>query len=104
MAVFLRNPKEARQHARGDFHRYRRYPVEHFAPGKRVERNDLELPWVQVEGSRKIVHGVRAELGEQPEKLTLSAIVMISAMKPITTKIIEAVLLLVIVIIIVINS
>ncbi|MGD1952812.1 MAG: OB-fold nucleic acid binding domain-containing protein [Leptolyngbyaceae cyanobacterium] len=27
-----------------------------------------------------------AELGDQPEKLTLSAIVMISAMKPITTK------------------
>ncbi|EKV02397.1 DNA polymerase III, alpha subunit [Leptolyngbya sp. PCC 7375] len=69
-------------------------PMEDYDPQERL-RLEKELlgfyisdhPLKSVQRPARILAPISlAELGEQPEKLTLSAIVMISAMKPITTK------------------
>ena len=69
-------------------------PMEEYDPQERL-RLEKELlgfyisdhPLKSVQRPARILAPISlAELGEQPEKLTLSAIVMISAMKPITTK------------------
>ena len=69
-------------------------PMEEYDPQERL-RLEKELlgfyisdhPLKSVQRPARILAPISlAELGEQPEKITLSAIVMISAMKPITTK------------------
>ncbi|MEM8612041.1 MAG: DNA polymerase III subunit alpha [Cyanobacteria bacterium P01_H01_bin.105] len=69
-------------------------PMEDYDPQERL-RLEKELlgfyisdhPLKSVQRPARILAPISlAELGEQPEKLTLSAIVMISAVKPITTK------------------
>ena len=69
-------------------------PVEDFDPQERL-RLEKELlgfyisdhPLKSVQRSAKVLAPINlGELGEQPEKVTLSAIVMLASVKPITTK------------------